>query len=145
MIRTDKLYINGGYVGINSADGALHTAADTGEPIGKKKKQDDHYIDPKTAAVCLNCEKENCTGDERCFKLEQQKRNGSPAADPACEAFIREYHKMRSSGVKHIRIAEMLGMHKGTLWWGVRNGQFGGESLKRIKRFLKKRGIEYGK
>ena len=143
MIQTDKLYINGGLVGINSADGALHTA-DTGEPVRNRKKQDDHYIDPKTAAVCLECDKKNCTGDERCFKMEQQRRNGNPDGDPACSAFIKEYHRMRSAGVKHIRIAEMLGMHKSTLWWDIRKGHFGGESLKRIRRFLRERGIEYG-
>lgn len=144
MIRTDKLYVSGGCIGIKSADGALHTSLDTGNQRKTKKKVDDHYIDPDEAKVCLCCEKTDCTGDIDCYIMARNRKNGI-GEDKLYREFMDQYNKMIGDGLTLTDVAKKLEVNKSTLWRSMRRQHFGGMTAERIKIFLKKDEIDYGK
>lgn len=142
MIRTDKLYINGGCVGINSADGALHIAVEAKAEHKQKKKVDDHYIDADSAAVCLGCTKSDCTGDTDCYIMERNRRNGK-AEDRLYSVFMDEYRKMTNAGLTITDVSRMLNINKSTLWRSMRRHHFGGTTAARIMAYLDRIGVKY--
>lgn len=150
MIRTDKLFMDGGVVGIRSADGAIHTASGASLRDGSGGKAYERCFGRDDASVCLNCTRKHCVGTEECYKEERrrQQQTGETEKDPGRELFElfmkTEYARMKGEGMSDRQISLSVGLTPTSLFNAKRQERFTAKGCEKVKKHMREVGIKFG-